>query len=340
MSSRFLGYLEVLGHLQLEIREERVSHAYLIVGPPQVGKMVLALELARAVNCEGSQPPCGECPHCQKVSSGAHPDVQILGLVKDQKGDRLRKEIGIDQVRSLQHDAGLHPYWGKRRVFIIDDSQRMSTEAANCLLKTLEEPPPACIIVLLTTDERALPSTVISRCRRVQLRPLSQSTIESALIERGSGSEEAKLLARLSRGRLGWALSARGDSRIASARASALEGLSEAMSDSLSKRFHLAEEMAGMYYRDRESLEGKLQTWLGWWRDLLLIKGDFAQGITNVDQEEALSSWGGRLSLEDVLIFIKTIVNTLDSLERNVNPRLALDALMIETPGRDMRAQG
>ncbi len=337
MSSRFQGYPQVLSHLQLEIREERISHAYLIVGPPQVGKMALALDLARAVNCEGAQPPCGGCPHCSKVGSGAHPDVQIMGLVKEEKRDRLRKEIGIDQVRALQHDAGLHPYWGKRRVFIIEDSQRLSTEAANCLLKTLEEPPPACIIVLLTTDERALPPTVISRCRRVQLRPLPRAAVESALVERGSERGEAELLSRLSRGRLGWALSAMGDSRLATARANALEGLREAMSESLSRRFHLAEEMAGMYYRDREALEGRLQTWLGWWRDLLLIKGDFAQGITNVDQEEALSNWGGLLSLEDVLVFIKTIVNTLDSLEKNVNPRLALDALMIEAPGRDTR---
>ncbi len=338
MSSSLIGYPEVVDRTQREIREERVSHAYLVVGPQQVGKMVMALELARALNCEGPEKACGACPHCEKVTGGTHPDVQVIGLVKDQKGDRLRKEIGIDQVRALQHDAGLHPYWGRYRVFIVDEAQRLSTEAANCLLKTLEEPPPACIIILLATDDRTLPQTVSSRCRRVQLRPLSRATVEAALLEQGSGPEEARLLARLSRGRMGWALEARKNGQLGGVRADALEDLNRAMSGNLRDRFRLAEEMASIYYRDREALDRKLQVWLGWWRDLLLIKGNFSQGITNVDQEKALLDRATGLSLKDISSYIKSIISTLEVLDRNVNPRMALEALMIETPGQDTLA--
>ncbi|MDP2726433.1 MAG: DNA polymerase III subunit delta', partial [Dehalococcoidia bacterium] len=153
MSGRLLGYPEVTKRLQRELAEGHVSHAYLVLGPTQVGKKVLALELAQALNCLDPSPPCGLCPHCQKIIAGIHPDVQVLGLLADEKSNRLRKEIGIDQVRALQHDASLHPCWGRYRVFVIDEAQHLSCEAANCLLKTLEEPPSACIIILLATEE-------------------------------------------------------------------------------------------------------------------------------------------------------------------------------------------
>lgn len=333
MSGRLLGYPEVAGRLQKELKGGCLSHAYLVLGPPQVGKGVLALELAQALNCQGPNPPCGLCPHCQKTAAGAHPDVQILGLVTDEKSNRLRKEIGIDQVRALQHDAGLHPYWGKYRVFIVDEAQRLSSEAANCLLKTLEEPPSACLIILLASDERALPSTVVSRCRKVHLRPLARSHVEEVLLEQGASPEEARLLAPLSRGRLGWALSARGDPRLMRFRASGLETLGKALNGGFPERFQLAEEMAGLYYRDREALDRTLQIWLGWWRDLLLVKGGYYQGVANADQEEGLGHWGARLSMEEILAFTKAIMGTMEALERNVNPRLALEALLLEAPG-------
>lgn len=333
MSSRFLGYPEASRRLQHELTSGRVAHAYLVVGPPQVGKMVLAIELAMALNCQGPTPPCGACAQCQKTLAGNYPDVQVLGLLPDQKGERLRKLIGIDQVLALQHDAGLHPYWGQFRVFIIDDAQRLSSEAANCLLKTLEEPPAACVIILLATDETALPQTVVSRCRRVQLRPLSRGQVEEALLQQGTSPDESRLLARLSRGRLGWAISARSNAQLMTKRARSMEMLNRAMAEGLPSRFNLAEDMANLYYRDRESLDRTLQIWLGWARDLLLVKEGYGQGLCNVDEEEGLQRWSGRLSIEEIMTFIKAIMIAMEHLERNVNARLAMEALVLQAPG-------
>lgn len=334
MSGRLLGYPDVSARLQRELAQGRVSHAYLVSGPPQVGKMVLAQDLAAALNCEDSQTPCGLCPQCQKTLALAHPDVQVLRLQVDQKSDRLRKEIGIDQVRTLQHDASLHPYWGRYRIFIVDEAHRLSSEAANCLLKTLEEPPSACIIILLATDECALPSTVLSRCRKVHLRPLSVARIETVLLELGASSEQARLLAHLSGGRLGWAISARGDARLLNARAGILDAMKRGLEEGLPERFRLAEEMASLYYKDRGALETALETWLRWWRDVLLVGAGYSRGISNTDHEEGLGHWSGQLSLVEILTFIKDITDTMEHLERNVNPRMALEALVLQAPGR------
>jgi len=107
--------------LQRNLERGAVAHAYLLVGPPHVGKMTLALELAQALNCEAAEPPCGECDPCQKVASGKHADVQVIGVNSNgNSNDKPRTEISIEQVREIQHSSSLPPFEGKHKVFIID----------------------------------------------------------------------------------------------------------------------------------------------------------------------------------------------------------------------------
>ncbi len=208
---QIIGQSRVVSLLQRGLEKESLAHAYLLVGPPHVGKMTLALNLAQALNCEAAEPPCGECLSCQKITSAKHTDVQIIGLITD--GDstkaKSRAEISINQIRQMQHSASLPPFEGRYKVFIIDGAEQLSSEAANCLLKTLEEPVGKVIFILLTTNDQFLPATVISRCQRLELSPPAITEVETALNSHwGIESQRAKLLARLSHSRLGWALSA------------------------------------------------------------------------------------------------------------------------------------
>jgi DNA polymerase-3 subunit delta' len=165
---QIIGQDRILSSLRRGLEGGTLAHAYLLVGPPHVGKMTLARDLARAVNCGEAGPPCGECAACQKISVGKHADVQMIGLYGGAEA-RSRTEIGIDQIREVQHAASLPPFEGKCRVFIIDGAEYLSTEAANSLLKTLEEPAASVVFVLLTTSDRRLPATVVSRCQRLEL---------------------------------------------------------------------------------------------------------------------------------------------------------------------------
>ncbi|MCK5181716.1 MAG: DNA polymerase III subunit delta', partial [Dehalococcoidia bacterium] len=188
---------KVISLLDYSIKTNAIAHAYLIVGPRHVGKGTLAFNLAQALNCDGPELPCGQCRSCQRILEGKHADITPIGL--DSK-----TEIGIDDIRALQRIANLPPYEGKCKVFIIDDAEYLSTEAANSLLKILEEPPQSVVWLLLVAEEEHLLPTVISRCQRLELKPVPSEHVREALVNSYNVEDNrAKLLAQLCRGRFG-----------------------------------------------------------------------------------------------------------------------------------------
>ena len=242
-----VGQSRVVSLLQHSLERGTLAHAYLFVGLPHVGKMTLALNLAQALNFEAAEPPCGTCDSCQKIASAKHADVQIIGLGSntDSAEAKSRAEISIAQIREVQHSSNLPPFEGKYKVFIIDGAEFLSTEAANCLLKTLEEPIGKVIFILLTTNEKLLPMTVISRCQRLELLPLATTEVE-AVLNSGWGVEpqKAELLARLCHGCLGWAISAALDGSLLQQRAERLDRLFDIMGADYEERFAYAAQLA------------------------------------------------------------------------------------------------
>ena len=322
------------------MESERLSHAYLFVGQPHVGKMTLAINLAQALNCEQEAQPCGQCRSCLLIAAGNHPDVQLIGRMTnaDFGEASTKKEISIAQIKEIQRSAGLQPYEGRHRVFIIDGAEYLNEESANCLLKTLEEPPPKVLFILLTVNDGRLLPTIVSRCQRVELFPLPASVIEQSLIEQWQAlPEKARVLSRLCRGSIGWAVCAAHDESLAQERSQKLDELVSLNDASLERQFAFAAKLAAQFNKNRDSVEEMLELWLGWWRDVILTKEGCSQFITNIDKEAVLRNHAECYSLSGIRAFMESIREALGQLEQNANPRLVLEVLMLSIPNKGER---
>ena len=332
-----VGQNRVVSLLQRSLEKGVLAHAYLFTGPPHVGKMTLAINLAQALNCEATELPCGQCASCQKIAQGKHADVQVIGLTSfdDANGAKTRAEISIDQIRQLQHSASLPPFEGRYKVFIIDGADFLSTEAANCLLKTLEEPVGRVVFILLASNSSLIPSTVISRCQQLELLPLAADEVETALSGRwGVEPQKAKLLARLCHGCFGWALSATINADLLGKHYERRDRILDIIIADREECFTYAAQLAAQFSQRRGSVQEVLALWLDLWRDLLLIKVGFGEAITNIDLEDKLTQWARDFNLAEIRVFIGNIQAAGEQLRQNANPRLVLEVLMLNMPRR------
>ncbi|HOG48679.1 MAG TPA: DNA polymerase III subunit delta' [Anaerolineae bacterium] len=314
-----IGHEWAVRLLQRSLERGQLSHAYLLLGPPRVGKATLALALARAINCTGEAPPCGVCRSCRLIAAGRHPDVHLV------EGGEVRA-IRIDQVRELQRQAVLSPVEARRRVVILTDFQGATPEAANCLLKTLEEPPPPVVLILTATHEGRLLPTIVSRCQPLWLRPPAVPAIARGLQERcGAQPEQAQQLARLAAGRVGWAVEAARGGQLLQQREAQLGHLGEVLGADTIGHLRLARELSG----DAEALPALLDLWLGWWRDLLLWRAGCSELVCNADQAAALERTAGGHTVPELLAGLQALADARRRLECNANPRLTLEVLFL-----------
>jgi DNA polymerase-3 subunit delta' len=320
----------VVGHewavelLTRGLATDRLSQAYLFAGPPRVGKTTLALYLARALNCLGpDDAPCGTCSACRRIEQNLHPDVRVI----DDTGNRIK----IDQIRELQREMALSPFEGRWRVYLLCDFQLATLEAANCLLKTLEEPPARVILILTATQPEMLLPTIVSRCQVLSLRHLPIEQVQQALRTHwGLAPDQAQLLARLSGGRMGWAIAASADDALLRNREKHFVALEQTLREGRRQRMALAQQLC----QSPEALPDVFESWQSWWRDLLLARSGNTSALINVDRKQALQNEAQHRTVKEMLCCMRAIDRCAQHVEHNVNPCLALEVLLLGLPGQ------
>jgi len=293
----------------------RIPHAYIFKGPEGVGKRLFARGVAAAINCRDTKRlgACGVCSSCKKFRSMNHPDFLVVSPD--------RGVIKIDRIRQLTKELSYPPYESAMRVVVLEDVQTMRREAANSLLKTLEEPPENNLLILTAEASQEILATLTSRCQVVPFSRLSIADTMAILVRQGIDSETARLLARLSEGSPGKALLFQKTEMIALWRklVSFLSDPAVEPDGDVGKLLQLAENMAALK-EELSSLLGLLKIWL---RDLLL--GDVQDNGAARDGNP-VKSWNSN----ELFAKLQAIDRADKQLSRNCNRNLVCEVLLFK----------
>lgn len=316
--------------LERALETGRVHHAYLFAGLEGVGKFETAKTFSAIINClnrpeEGFRDACGECTACRKISEGYHPDV--IAVKPD--GNYIK----IDQIREIQKEASKQPHEARSRMVLIDDAHTLTTEAANALLKTLEEPATRMRLILVTDQAHRLLETIISRCQQLRFAALEVEDIMPVLRQNLEASEDIdempdettlRLAAGYGEGSLGrsWEIL---ESGMLGEREELVRSIVELPGGRPAKLLDLAEDLG----RSNNKLEDQLDVLKIFFRDLMLYKveGDDSR-VVNTDLVELLDRYADRLTLDDSADLLDDIFEAEEKIQRNVNPQLVMENLL------------
>lgn len=321
MSDAHPNLASIVGHhkqitlLRRAIAAGRVGGAYLFAGAPGLGKKAVAAAFAAALNCElGEDDACGNCRSCRKMIDHNHPDATFVRP----EGATLR----VAQIRELQRQISLRPHEGRFKVFVLTDAEKMRPQAANALLKTLEEPPGAGVLILTTSSIDSLLPTIRSRSQELRFLPVTVPDAVKALVARGVAAERATALAARSRGQFGAALAALGEEAVGE----------DSMPPPISESSRLAAfKLADDWAREPDLLDSLLS----WYHDVLLLTIDDGAPLEHAEHAQTLRFLAKRETYESVRAKMRAVMDTRHRLRRNIGAPISLETLALqlaETP--------
>jgi len=312
------GNTRVKNILRKSLQKNRMPNSLLFYGHEGVGKMDTAMVVAKALNCEqATDDACERCSSCKSINSGNFPDVMVISPEKD--------VIKINQIRMLKKMAYLKPMIGKKRVFIVKNAEKMKNEAANSLLKVLEEPPLFSYIILLTQNPYIILPTIKSRCQMLSFSTVSREDIEELLIQKGYEKEKARIISIFVQGNLKQALSLEWD-EVEERRKEVWNIFLSCMGKGKLSNFF---KNSSSQFLIRKEVEQTLEILSSFFRDLILIKENGDEHLLmNPDYREETREVENVFKIEDIMDFIREIDYALYGVKINLNVNLLLSSMI------------
>ena len=320
--SDILGNEQIIEHLQNAIRMEKVSHAYIFNGPDSSGKMMLAQAFASALQCEKKGvEPCGTCHSCKQAGSRNHPDIIYVTHEKP-------NTIGVDDIRvQVNQDMAVKPYSSPYKIYIVDEAEKMNVQAQNALLKTIEEPPAYGLILLLTTNADAFLPTILSRCIRLDLKPVADDRLKDFLMKRcGVVDYQADICVAFSQGIVGKALGLASSAHFHEIKDSALQLVKRA------KEIELSEMIGAVKQISEYKLEinDYFDIMMIWYRDVLLYKATAdVNGLIFKDEVYEIKKQANTTSYHGIQLILEGLEKAKVRLKANVNFDLVIELLLL-----------
>lgn len=328
------GQEKVLEFLRLVILRQRPAHAYIFAGQSGLGKFTVAKNFVQALICQkkdkNTAKPCQTCSDCQQLIKNFHPDVYFLKRETEEKTDKLKREISVEQVRDLKSRLTQATLLGGFKAAIIDEAQYLNVNAANALLKVLEEPTAKTVIILITNNLDSIPQTIVSRSQVLKFLPVSQTKIEKYLL--AQGIKDGQNLARLCLGRPGLALALAQQPERYRQLAAAAENFFKLIKTDLAGRFTLVDSLIDWQKDETKNIEQLAALFTVWQtilRDELLLKNESDELVVNFNFLTALQNNRPLFSSARIRNLIDFFQQAIKYFRQNINPRLVLENLII-----------
>lgn len=341
MFSTLIGNDDVKESLRRLLASGRIPGSLLFTGAQGIGKKLFALELAKALNCRHriGVEACDDCSSCKRISRSTFPpfsddDDNRERLIWSEHADlamvrAFKQIIRVKPMRELEREANFRPFEGAARIFVVEDADTMNDQAANALLKTLEEPPPTSHLILTTSNPTALLATIRSRCQVIRFAPIAPDEVEIFLIEQKHlPAADARLLARTAQGSIGQALAV--DVETYRDRRDMMLAVLRALTVAFDRAQLLrsAEELAAA--KDRHEYEQRLDALETLIRDAwALALGRPSETIVNGDLLTQLQQIAGEIRSGQAAAWLSQIEDLRGTLEVNINRKVASDALVL-----------
>ncbi len=317
-----IGHEQIIEHLSTALKQDKVSHAYIFQGPDGSGKSVVAQAFAKALQCEaGYGDACEMCHSCIQVESGNQPDIKWVSHEKP-------ASIGVTDIREqVNNDIGIKPYSSKYKIYIIDEAEKMTVQAQNALLKTIEEPPAYGIIMLLVNDAQTLLPTIRSRCVMLSLRPVEEKKIIDFLMKNYEVPDyKAKVCAAFSRGVVGKAIAL-----------ATSEEYNELQNHILNMLKHIDDMKIYQIMDSIKYLSGHkvdvydiIDMMEVWYRDILMLKATNDPNLlVYKDEYNFLSRRVKKSSYEGLEAIIEAMEKAKSRLAANVNFDVAMELMLL-----------
>lgn len=317
-----IGHADVVEHLKNAIRMDKVSHAYIFNGEKGCGKHTLAVEFAKALQCQGEgDRPCGTCVSCRQAEGHNQPD--IIEVTHDKPNT-----ISVDVIREqVVADVDIRPYSSPYKVYIIPEAEKMNQQAQNALLKTIEEPPEYVVILLLTTNASAFLPTILSRCVMLNMKPAPDELVRSYLMEHVQVPDyEADICVAFAQGNIGKAVRLASSEQFSEIKAAAIHLVTHVKDMDIAE-ISQAVKAVSEYKLD---IRDYLDILAVWYRDVLYFKAtNDANGIIFRENIRAIKEQTRGCSYEGLEQVLEGISKAKARLTANVNFDLTMELLFL-----------
>lgn len=308
--------------LERSFRAGRLAHAYLFIGPEGSGKKDTALHFAKMILCESSldNKPCGECSHCRRIESGNYPDVSVL----EPEGQAIK----IQQIREIQRSFALKAMESSRKIYIVTKAEQMTQEAANALLKFLEEPATPVVAILLANQKQGLLPTIVSRCQIIPFDRVSPAFIQQQLEAENVPKHKARFLSYVKES-LQSAREFSEHERFAEI-ANLVVQLTEEMNSSRGNPLFLIQEKISKPNWGMDEVESFLDCLAWWYRDVLNVKLGLPERIVYENQLSRIQSQADSVRSENLLQMVDAVLSAKKRLQSHANQQLTLEHMVLK----------